>query len=176
MSTAPTLPAADDGSVDDDRRVTGDVVELDQIASLSFSGSDLPRADLSALRAYSEAHLDDSAGVFLAGTSAWIGFVRDHGVHLAAVRHLVSQPDRVGAFRARHPLARLRALRNRLAEDSPLLLEAGIEVSLVAVREPDNRVNLGVASPLGREQRALLAAKYPQDQLLVVEGVVVRPA
>ena len=80
----------------------------------------------------------------------------------------------MGAFRAANCLADLRDLHARINADHPYLSDAGIEITMVGVSETQNRLELWTASSLSAEQRGLLTGRYPQEQLLIVEGMVVR--
>ena len=156
--------------------VDDDVVDLDDLTGRAFSGVALGREDLAALRTYSEDHASVSAGVFLAGDRAWIGFTDDPEEHLAVVRQRLNRPVTCGAFRATHSLHTLRALHAQINADHVELAALGIDVTMVGVSETANRLLLGIAAPLSDEQRHLLQERYPMALIVLSEGIVPQQA
>lgn len=149
------------------------IIDHSDLPSLGAPG--VAPEDIEAVGRYGAEHAETFAGTLLAGGRLWVGFTSDHERHLAGARAVVRDPDQLGAFRARFAMAELRRLQQRITQDTTVLAEEGIRVSLVAVDVRRNRVIIGVENTEDPAVVEALRHRYPPDQIVIDSGVVMRP-
>ncbi|HEX7165748.1 MAG TPA: hypothetical protein VF230_02090 [Acidimicrobiales bacterium] len=149
-----------------------DVVDLSQLPPLG--DGDIATEVIEGANAYAAEHQDHFAGMLGAGGFLWVGFTHGAAEHLAELRSRVAPEAPVRAFTATFTEVELRALQALVTADMSVLHDRGVNVSMVAVSVPRNRVEIGIADDDDAAVE-LLRRRYGADRIHVERGVVVQP-